>query len=575
MYRALHRRRRRRGAEARSSSCARRSANSRAARVALPRARRRGRRGSTCAIRSIAASLESLATLARAMPTGVFDQRAHRRLPVAPVRRARPHQRLSRSCRRKLLPRRHQSRHRRIGHLRRARARRTCRSRARSRRRARCRACFRRSRSTARTTSTARSTRRCMRRVALDDGVRLLLLRQSAGAVRRAARPHARTPRRRDAEPRRAAARARADVPRDHPFAHAGRHGEVPRAVSRTRASCCSSRTARTPTCSSRTSSATAQRKRLCALAFATTRQSLRGARGRRSRRCSRGTASRCATTASRDATRTIADALTDPRPLRAAPRRRSVRHDGARARPHARPARAPPSRRCADAAPRMPQKPPRRTRERILETSLALFNRDGEPHVTTADIADEMNISPGNLYYHFRNKDDIIGELYAALEAALDAAARVPAERRADVEDLWLLLHLLFERMRDYRFLYRDLDEITSRNRSSRCAFGALTRRIERAVRELRRSLVRPARCRRASRAIARSPPTSRWSRRTGCRCSASAACRRATPSAGAAARPRPCRVSDPGAGRAVPGGQRPRARRAARRRLSVERRR
>src|SRR6185503_893373 len=106
-----------------------------------------------------------------------------------------------------------------------------------------------------------------------------------------------------------------------------------------------------------------------------------------------------------------------------------------------------------------MPRKPPRRTRERILETSLALFNRLGEPHVTTADIANDMNISPGNLYYHFRNKDEIIGELYAAYEERVLPLLVLPADRATDVEDLWLLLHLVFEQMWAYRFIYRDLD--------------------------------------------------------------------------------------------------------------------
>jgi len=136
-------------------------------------------------------------------------------------------------------------------------------------------------------------------------------------------------------------------------------------------------------------------------------------------------------------------------------------------------------------------KKRPRRTRERILETALELFNREGEPHVTTADIADEMNISPGNLYYHFGNKDEIIGELYAAFEARVLPLLADPAGRRVDVEDLWLLLHLVFEQMWAYRFLYRDLDEITSRNHRLGARFGELLRRNSSTVVEFCRGMV------------------------------------------------------------------------------------
>jgi AcrR family transcriptional regulator len=137
-----------------------------------------------------------------------------------------------------------------------------------------------------------------------------------------------------------------------------------------------------------------------------------------------------------------------------------------------------------------MPRKPPRRTRQRILETALSLFNAAGEPHVTTADIADEMNISPGNLYYHFRNKDEIIGELFARFDDTLRPLLAGPSRGAANVEDLWLFVHVLFERMWEFRFFFRDLDEITSRDATLAARFAALIERKQSAVIELCRGL-------------------------------------------------------------------------------------
>lgn len=114
-----------------------------------------------------------------------------------------------------------------------------------------------------------------------------------------------------------------------------------------------------------------------------------------------------------------------------------------------------------------MERKPKRRTRERILETSLRLFNDFGEPNVTTSVIADELNISPGNLYYHFRNKDEIVDSLFADFEREIENTLAAPTRRAPSVEDIWLFLHLVFELIWKHRFLYRDLNDLLSRNRN------------------------------------------------------------------------------------------------------------
>jgi AcrR family transcriptional regulator len=110
----------------------------------------------------------------------------------------------------------------------------------------------------------------------------------------------------------------------------------------------------------------------------------------------------------------------------------------------------------------------------------LTMFNALGEPNVTTNHIADELEISPGNLYYHFRNKDDIIEQLFARFEERMDAALAAPQGRLPGLEDIWLQLHLVFECIWDYRFLHRDLVEILSRNRRLRLRFARILRRAD-----------------------------------------------------------------------------------------------
>jgi AcrR family transcriptional regulator len=132
-----------------------------------------------------------------------------------------------------------------------------------------------------------------------------------------------------------------------------------------------------------------------------------------------------------------------------------------------------------------------RRTRERILDISLVLFNTRGEPNVTTNHIADELEISPGNLYYHYRNKEDIVEHLFAQFEARMDQSLLLPEGRLPNLEDIWLQLHLVFECMWEFRFLYRDLVDILSRSRKLKLHFGRILRRAAQSATAVLQGLV------------------------------------------------------------------------------------
>jgi AcrR family transcriptional regulator len=105
----------------------------------------------------------------------------------------------------------------------------------------------------------------------------------------------------------------------------------------------------------------------------------------------------------------------------------------------------------------------PLRTRDRILATSLALFNADGVAKVSLSRIAAELGMSHGNLHYHFPRKEEIVERLVRRYEQEIAPVLAGPTGALASVDDLWLVLHLAFEKIFEYRFIYRDIDYLVT----------------------------------------------------------------------------------------------------------------
>ena len=104
------------------------------------------------------------------------------------------------------------------------------------------------------------------------------------------------------------------------------------------------------------------------------------------------------------------------------------------------------------------------KTKDKILKTALALFNNEGESEVSSVDIAAVMGISPGNLYYHYKGKDEIIAELFADFEMEFRQVLSSPIKAPLKLEDNWIYLYIIFEEIYDFRFFYKNQSQLITR---------------------------------------------------------------------------------------------------------------
>ena len=115
------------------------------------------------------------------------------------------------------------------------------------------------------------------------------------------------------------------------------------------------------------------------------------------------------------------------------------------------------------------------KTKDKILRTALGLFNNEGESAVSSVDIASVIGISPGNLYYHYKGKGEIIIELFADFEEEIRQVLSSPVREPLKLEDNWIYLYIIFEEIFDFRFFYKNQSELIERIPALRNRFSRI----------------------------------------------------------------------------------------------------
>lgn len=126
------------------------------------------------------------------------------------------------------------------------------------------------------------------------------------------------------------------------------------------------------------------------------------------------------------------------------------------------------------------------KTAERILLVSLELFNTQGEANVTSVDIANDLDMSPGNLYYHFKGKEDITAALFSMYQERMKKILFSPNEEQLLIKEFFYFLYMIVETIHLFRFLNRNPSDLINKYPYIARGFKQLLKTKERGIEQI-----------------------------------------------------------------------------------------
>jgi AcrR family transcriptional regulator len=95
-------------------------------------------------------------------------------------------------------------------------------------------------------------------------------------------------------------------------------------------------------------------------------------------------------------------------------------------------------------------------TKDRILQSALTVYSKQGFVNTTMAQIAQEANVAKGSLFLHFSSQDQLIQAVIQRMCA--DFSNRLYAQKQNCSADVHAILQLHLSLLQDYEDLYRHI---------------------------------------------------------------------------------------------------------------------